>query len=177
MKLFTKGKVNLFWSITNSSEVLNKFKSKRFKTSKLSIYDFSTLSHHLIKDNLFDLIERTFSREQALYLACNEERVVFVFVCLLLLLFCLFCLFVFFVFVFFFFFFFVVVVVVFVCFVFFFCCFFFFFFLFICCFFFFFFFFFSLLMSTKIISDGLVKTFVKPLFIFWIIFIRFETFS
>ena len=37
-------------------------------------YDFSTLytmlPHHLIKDKPIDLIERTFSREQALYSAC-----------------------------------------------------------------------------------------------------------
>ena len=68
---------NLFWSITNSSEVLNKFKSKCFKASKLSIYDFFTLytilPHHLIKDKLIDLTEQTFSRQHILYLACNEE--------------------------------------------------------------------------------------------------------
>ena len=33
--------------------------------------------HHLIKDKLIDLIERTFSREKAFYLACNEERAFF----------------------------------------------------------------------------------------------------
>ena len=47
------------------------FKSKTFKASKLSTYDFSTLyttlTHHLINDKLIDLINRTF------FLACNEE--------------------------------------------------------------------------------------------------------
>ena len=50
-------------------------------TSKLSTYDFSklytTLPHNLIKDKLIDLFDRTFSREDALYLACTEERVFF----------------------------------------------------------------------------------------------------
>ena len=57
--------------------MLNKFKSKNFQASKLSTYDFSTLyttlPHHLIKDKLIDLINRTFIRENTQYLACNEE--------------------------------------------------------------------------------------------------------
>ena len=59
------------------TELLNKFKSKNFQASKLSTYDFSTLyttiPHHLIKDKLIDLINRTFTRENTQYLACNEE--------------------------------------------------------------------------------------------------------
>ena len=47
----------------------------------MSTYDFSTLyatlPHHLIKDKRIDLIERTFSRENALYLARKEERAFF----------------------------------------------------------------------------------------------------
>ena len=43
----------------------------------MSTYDFSTLyttlPHHLIKDKLIDLINRTFIRENTPYLACNEE--------------------------------------------------------------------------------------------------------
>ena len=73
--------INRFWSIKNSNEVLNKLKSKGFKASTLSTYDFSTLyttlPHHLIKDKLIDLIEHTFSREKALYLACNDQRAFF----------------------------------------------------------------------------------------------------
>ena len=49
--------------------------------STLSTYDFptlySTLPHHLIKDKLIDLIERTFSRGKALYLICNDQRAFF----------------------------------------------------------------------------------------------------
>ena len=57
MILFTKGtELTFFWSIKNSNDVLNKFKSKNFQASKLSTYDFSTLyttlPHHLMKDKL-----------------------------------------------------------------------------------------------------------------------------
>ena len=55
----------------------DKFKSKGFKASKLSTYDFTTLyttlPHQLINDKLTDLIECTFPREKTSYLACNEE--------------------------------------------------------------------------------------------------------
>ena len=76
MILFTKGTENYFWSIKNSNDVLNKFKSKNFQASKLSTYDFSTLyttlPNYLIKDKLIDLMNRTFIRENTQYLACNE---------------------------------------------------------------------------------------------------------
>ena len=43
----------------------------------MSTYNFSTLyttlPHHLIKDKRIDLIEHMFSREKALYLACNDQ--------------------------------------------------------------------------------------------------------
>ena len=75
--VYERDGINYFWSIKNSNDVLNKFKSKNFQASKLSIYDFSTLyttlPHHLIKDKLIDLINRTFIRENIQYLACNEE--------------------------------------------------------------------------------------------------------
>ena len=82
MILFIKGmELTNFGQLKNSNEFLNKFKSKNFQTSKLSTYDFSslyiTLPHHLIKDKLIDLINRTFIRENTKYLACNEECVVF----------------------------------------------------------------------------------------------------
>ena len=38
---------------------------------------YFTLPHHLIKDKLIDLINRTFIRENTQYLACNEECVFF----------------------------------------------------------------------------------------------------
>ena len=70
-KVYERSGKNLFWSIKNSSEVLNKLKSRGFRASSLSTYDFSTLyttlPHNLIKDKLVDLIERTFQRECSLY--------------------------------------------------------------------------------------------------------------
>ena len=40
-------------------------------TAKIAVY--TTLPHHLIKDKLIDLINRTFIRENTQYLASNEE--------------------------------------------------------------------------------------------------------
>ena len=62
-----KGQVkNLFWSIKNSGEVLNKLKSRGFRATSLSTYDFSTLyttlPHNLIKEKLINLIEWTFKK-------------------------------------------------------------------------------------------------------------------
>ena len=69
----------LFWPIKNSYEVLIKLKSRGFRTSSLSSYDFSTLCttlpHNLTKDKLVDLIERTFQREGSPYIAYNDRNV------------------------------------------------------------------------------------------------------
>ena len=77
-KVYERSGINLFWSIKNSCEVLNKLKSRGFRASSLSTYDFSTLyttlPHDLIKDKLVDLIERTFQREGSLYIACNDKN-------------------------------------------------------------------------------------------------------
>ena len=66
-KVYERSGKNLFWSIKNSCEVLNKLKSRGFRASSLSTYDFSTLyttlPHNLIKDKLVDLIERTSTRK------------------------------------------------------------------------------------------------------------------
>ena len=68
-------------NLCNSTEILNKLKSKGFQASTVSTYDFSTLyttlPHNLIRNQLVDLIENTFRLEEALYLACNEERAFF----------------------------------------------------------------------------------------------------
>ena len=80
-KKLRKGRNKLFWSIKNSTEILNKLKTKGFQASTISTYDFSTLyttlPHNLIRNQLVDLIENTFRREEVLYLACNEERAFF----------------------------------------------------------------------------------------------------
>ena len=77
-KVFERSGRNLFWSITNSNEGLNKLKSKQFLAFSLSTYVFSTLyttlPHNLIKEKLNDLIEWTFNREDSLYFACNVRN-------------------------------------------------------------------------------------------------------
>ena len=74
---------NLFWSIKNSGEILNKLKFRGFLASSLSTYDFSTLyttlPHNLIKEKLTKLIEQTFKREGSVYLACNDDNTFFFF--------------------------------------------------------------------------------------------------
>lgn len=71
----------MFWSIKNSSEVLTKLKDRDFRASSLSTYNFSTLYttllHHLIKEKLFDLVERIFTKLGCLYLACNDRNAYF----------------------------------------------------------------------------------------------------
>ena len=60
-KVYERTGKNLFWSIKNSCEVLNKLKSRGSRASSLSTYDFSTLyttlPHNLIKDKPVDLID------------------------------------------------------------------------------------------------------------------------
>ena len=74
---------NLFWSIKNSSEILNKLKPRGFLASSLSTYDFSSLytilPHNLIKEKITELLEQTFNREGSLYLACNDKNAFFYF--------------------------------------------------------------------------------------------------
>ena len=71
----------LFWSIKNSGEVLNKPKSRGFRATSLSTYDFSTLytplPHNLIIEKLINLIEWTFKREGSPYIACNDRQAFF----------------------------------------------------------------------------------------------------
>ena len=65
----------------NSGEILDKLKARDYNATSLSTYDFSTfyttVPHHLVKDKLFDLIERTFQREGSPYLACNDRNAFF----------------------------------------------------------------------------------------------------
>ena len=80
-KVYERSGKNLFWSIKNSGEVLNKLKSRWFRATSLSTYDFSTfyttLPHNLIKEKLINLIEWTFKREGSPYIACNERQAFF----------------------------------------------------------------------------------------------------
>ena len=56
--VYERSRKNIFWS----SEVLSKLKSRCYRATSLSTYDFSTLyttlPHNLIKEKLLDLIER-----------------------------------------------------------------------------------------------------------------------
>ena len=80
-KVYERSDKNLFWSIKNSGEVLNKLRSRGFRATSLSTYDFSTLyttlPHNLIKEKLINLIEWTFRREGSPYIACNERQAFF----------------------------------------------------------------------------------------------------
>ena len=73
--------MNYFWYIKNTTEILNKLKTKDLQALTISTYDFSTLyiklPHNLIRNQLVDLIKNTFRREEVLYLACNEEQAFF----------------------------------------------------------------------------------------------------
>ena len=66
---------------TYSGEILDKLIAKDFNATSLSTYDFSTLyttlPQNLIKDKLFDLIERAYQREGSPYLACNDRNAFF----------------------------------------------------------------------------------------------------
>ena len=80
-KVYERSGKNLFWSIKNSGEILDKLKARDFNATSLSTYDFSTLyttlPHNLIKDKLIDLIENTFQREGSPYLACSDRNAFF----------------------------------------------------------------------------------------------------
>ena len=80
-KVYERSGKNLFWSIKYSGEVLNKLKSRGFRATSLSTYDFptlyTTLPHNLIKEKLINLIEWTFKREGSPYIACNERQAFF----------------------------------------------------------------------------------------------------
>ena len=80
-KVYERSGKNLFWSIKNSGEVLYKLKSRGFRATSLSTYDFSTLCttlpHNLIKEKLINLIEWTFKREGSPYIAGSERHAFF----------------------------------------------------------------------------------------------------
>ena len=77
-KVYEKSGKNLFWSIKNSGEVLNKLKSRGFPATSLSACDFSTLCttlpHNLIKEKLINLIEWTFKGKVHLILPVTKDR-------------------------------------------------------------------------------------------------------
>ena len=80
-KVYGRSGKNLFWSIKNSGEVLNKLKSRGFRATILQTYDISTLyttlPDNLIKEKFINSIEWTFKREGSPYIACHERQAFF----------------------------------------------------------------------------------------------------
>ena len=76
VKKSMKGPVKIFFGPSKIH-----VKSRGFRASSLSTYDFSTLyttlPQNLIKDKLVDLIESTFQREGSLYIACHDRNAFF----------------------------------------------------------------------------------------------------
>ena len=80
-KVYENSGMNLFWSIKNSGEVIDKLRCQQFQASSLSTYDFSTLytslPHELIKNKMQKLIQSVFARENTTFLACNKYKAFF----------------------------------------------------------------------------------------------------
>ena len=81
VKRYMRDPVKTYFGLLKFGEILDILKARDFHATTLSTYDFSTLyttlPHDLIKDKLFDLIERTFQREGSPYLACNDRNAFF----------------------------------------------------------------------------------------------------
>ena len=75
-KVYERSGKNLFWSIKNSGEILDKLKARDFNATSLSTYEFSTL-YTSLPHNLIDPIERSFKREGSPYLAINDRNAFF----------------------------------------------------------------------------------------------------
>ena len=72
---FNNSNINYFWSIKNSSEVIEKLRLRNFRGSQVSSFDFSTLytslPHDLIKANVLSLVNWCFNRESKTYLCTS----------------------------------------------------------------------------------------------------------
>ena len=64
---FSNSNVNYFWSIKNSSEIIEKLRLRNFRGPQVSSFDFSTLyislPHDLIKAKVLSLVNWCFNRE------------------------------------------------------------------------------------------------------------------
>ena len=69
--------MNYFWSIKNSSEVIEKLRLRNFQGSQVSSFDFSTLytslPHDLIKSKVLSLVKWCFNRESKTYLCMSDK--------------------------------------------------------------------------------------------------------
>ena len=72
---FSNSNVNYFWSIKNSSEVIEKLRLRNFQGSQVSSFDFSSLytslPHDLIKAKVLSLVNWCFNRESESYLCTS----------------------------------------------------------------------------------------------------------
>ena len=73
---FSNSNVNYFWSIKNSSEVIEKLRVRNFQCSQVSSFDFSTLytslPHDLIKAKVLSLVKWCFNRVKSLPLYVDK---------------------------------------------------------------------------------------------------------
>ena len=76
---FSNSNVNYFWSIKNSSEVIEKLRLRNFQGSQVSSFDFSTLytslPHDLIKEKVLSLVKWCFNRESKTYLCTSDNGI------------------------------------------------------------------------------------------------------
>ena len=74
---FSNSNVNYFWSIKNSSEVIEKLRLRNFQGSQVSSFDLSTLytslPHDLIKAKVLSLVNWCFSRESKTNLCISDK--------------------------------------------------------------------------------------------------------
>ena len=74
---FSNSNVNYFWSIKNSSEVIEKLRLRNFQGSQVSSFDFSTLytslPHDLIKAKVLSLVTWCFNRDSKTYLCTSDK--------------------------------------------------------------------------------------------------------
>ena len=74
---FSNSNVNYFWSIKNSSEVIEKLRLRNFQGSQVTSIDFSTLytslPHDLIKAKVLSLVKWCFDRESKTYLCTSAK--------------------------------------------------------------------------------------------------------
>ena len=74
---FSNSNVNYFWSIQNSSEVIEKLRLQNYQGSQVSSFDFSTLytslPHDLIKAKILSLVKWCFNKESKTYLCTSDK--------------------------------------------------------------------------------------------------------
>ena len=74
---FSNSNVNYFWSIKNSSEVIEKLRLRNFPGSQVSSFDFSTLytflPHDLIKAKVLSLVKWCVNRESETHLCTSDK--------------------------------------------------------------------------------------------------------